>query len=299
MKNNNAVRTIVSLFDGISCGQEAVNRYGLTYDKFYASEIDTYAMRITQKNYPSTIQLGDVLNWKEWDIDWPQVDILFAGFPGQSFSIAGNQEGLDDPRGQLVHTMIEILNHCKQFNQNVQFLFENTKMKTKSFNTVNKVIGVEPTLVNSNLVSAQNRPRWYWSNLKITQPDDRKINIIDILEVHEDNITFDFSKYQPRACKNYYQFDVSGKKYNSQQDRAYYITGKIGCLPNARAVTKVKIALSDSQYRNLSLNEVESLQTLPHGYTQLNKGFSLNKSMSAIGNGWNVATIIHFLSENY
>lgn len=294
------IRTVVSLFDGISCGQVALNQEGVSYQKYYASEIETYAMKITQKNFPNTNQMGDVTKWKEWDIDWSQVDLIFAGFPCQSFSNSGKKLGLSDPRGQLVFVMMDILNHCKQFNPNVKFLFENTTMKKHVLEDLNKIIGCDSVMVNSALVSAQNRKRNYWSNMTITQPDDKELVIGDILNYDESFEITNFGQYDPVQCKNYYQFDVSGKGYKSQQDRAYYTNTKFGCIPNARTITKIKIAVSSNHYRNLSLREVESLQTLPHDYTLLTdeNGFSLGQSLSAIGNGWNVATIRHFLKEN-
>jgi site-specific DNA-cytosine methylase len=107
---------------------------------------------------------------------------------------------------------------------------------------------------------------------------------------------FDASNYAPVETKNYHQFDVSGKGHKSQQDRAYKTTGKFGCLPNARAKTKIKIWLGNDSYRNLTLNEAESLQNVPHNYTHIDEGFSLDKSLSALGNGWTVDVIAHIFS---
>ena len=172
---------VLSLFDGISCGQVALTRCGIEYNDYYASEIEPYAMKVANANFPDMIQLGDVLNWREWDIDWSSIGIIFAGFPCQSFSFAGNQGGLDDPRGKLLFTLIDIWNECKKHNPDVLFLFENTRMKQDVLETINDLIGFEPVKINSNLVSAQSRVRYYWTNMTITQPEDEGINIEDIL----------------------------------------------------------------------------------------------------------------------
>lgn len=180
---------VLSLFDGISCGQVALQRAGIKVDEYYASEIDKYAIQITQKNFPNTIQLGDVTKWKEWDIDWKNIDLLFAGFPCQSWSVAGKQGGDKDPRGQLMYDMLDIKKHIEKENPNLIFLFENVKMKKEFQSYIDNLIGVEPILINSSLLSAQNRLRNYWTNIpNVTQPEDKGILLKDILEDITDNL---------------------------------------------------------------------------------------------------------------
>ena len=163
---------ILSLFDGMSCGQIALNKLGIKYDNYFASEIDKHAIKVTQSNYPNTKQLGNVKNWREWDL--PQIDILFAGFPCQAWSFAGKQQGDNDPRGALVHDLIAIWKHYKP----KYFLFENVKMKKEFLEYVNNLFGVEPIEINSALVSAQNRKRMYWTNIpNVTQPKDKGIEL--------------------------------------------------------------------------------------------------------------------------
>lgn len=174
--------TVLSLFDGMSCGQIALNRAGIKVNKYYASEIDKPAITVTQHNYPDTIQLGDVTKWHEWDIDWSSVDLLIAGSPCQGFSFAGKQLNFDDDRSKLFFVFVDILNHIKQYNPNVKFLLENVRMKQEYKNTITDILGVYPVFINSSLVSAQNRPRLYWANWKITPPKDKGIMLKDILE---------------------------------------------------------------------------------------------------------------------
>lgn len=173
---------VLSLFDGISCGQQALERLGIKPDKYYSSEIDKYAISITQNNYPDTIQLGDVTKWREWDIDWASIDLVMGGSPCQGFSMAGKQLAFDDPRSALFFVFVDIRNHIQKFNPEVKFLLENVRMKKDYLDVISQYIGVEPVMVNSALVSAQNRVRFYWANWEITQPEDRGILLKDILE---------------------------------------------------------------------------------------------------------------------
>jgi site-specific DNA-cytosine methylase len=117
------IRNILSFCDGMSCGQIALERAGIQFDNYYASEIDKYAIKVTQANYPSTIQLGDVTAWQFWNIDWSKIDILLAGFPCQAWSLAGKQKGLKDPRGKLATVLYDIFEYAKLQNPNLIFLF--------------------------------------------------------------------------------------------------------------------------------------------------------------------------------
>lgn len=173
---------VLSLFDGISCGRVAIERVGVKVDKYYASEIDKYAKQISSKNYPDIIQLGDVNNWQNWNIDWSSIDLLIGGSPCQGFSNAGKGLNFNDPRSALFFVYVDILNHIKIYNPKVMFLLENVKMKKEWVNIISKYLGVEPVEINSSLVSAQNRQRYYWTNIaEIQQPEDKHIYLKDIL----------------------------------------------------------------------------------------------------------------------
>jgi len=186
---------ILSLFDGMSCLQIALKETGAKVDKYYASEIDKFAIGQTQLNFPQTIQLGSVTEWQTWDIDWSSIDLIGAGSPCQGFSFAGKQLAFDDPRSKLFFVFVEILNHCKKFNPEVKFLLENVDMKKDHLRIISEYVGIFPTKINSALVSAQNRERWYWSNIRtkqiglfdelytdIPQPEDKGILLRDILQ---------------------------------------------------------------------------------------------------------------------
>lgn len=191
---------VLSLFDGMSCGQIALKELGIKVDTYYASEIDKHAIKQTQLNFPNTIQLGNVEEWKSWDIDWSSIDLILAGSPCQGFSVAGKMLGHDDPRSKLYWVFLDILRHVQSVNPNVKFLLENVRMRGEDEHLINESLGVHPVEINSSLVSAQNRARLYWSNIKvredglfgevhtdIEQPEDKGINLRDILDEDVDD----------------------------------------------------------------------------------------------------------------
>lgn len=168
---------VLSLFDGMSCGQIALNRAGIKYDKYFASEIDKYAIKVTQANYPDTIQLGDIRN--VYGKDLPKIDLLTGGSPCQGFSFSGKQLNFDDPRSKLFFEFVRLLDETKPR----YFLLENVKMKKEYQNTISDYLNIEPIEINSSLVSAQNRKRLYWTNIpNVDQPQDKGIMLKDILE---------------------------------------------------------------------------------------------------------------------
>ena len=214
---------VLSLFDGMSCGQIALKQLGVIPDVYYASEIDKYAISQTQLNFPDTVQLGDVTKWREWNIDWKSLDLILAGSPCQGFSFAGKQLAFDDPRSKLFFVFIDILNHVRSFNPNVLFLLENVNMKKSHMRVISECCGVFPVNINSNLMSAQNRNRWYWTNIRtkqiglfgelhsdIPQPEDKGILLRDILEEVADEKYYIKSKTMLSFIQDKWRID---KKY--------------------------------------------------------------------------------------
>lgn len=177
---------VLSLFDGMSCGQLAISQLGFEYN-YYASEIDKHAMQVTQSNFPNTVQLGSVEHWQLWNIDFASIDLLIGGSPCQGFSFAGKQLNFEDPRSKLFFVYVDILNYIRSVNPNVKFLLENVKMKKEYEAVISEHLGVKPIEINSNLVSAQNRKRLYWANIEgVTQPEDRGVYLKDILQEEVD-----------------------------------------------------------------------------------------------------------------
>jgi len=168
---------VLSLFDGMSCGQIALERAGFKVNNYYASEIDKYAIQVTMKNYPNTIQVGDITKLK--GSDFPHIHILMGGSPCQGFSLAGKQLNFNDPRSALFFEYVRLLKEVKPD----YFLLENVRMKKEYQDVISKELGVEPILINSALVSAQNRKRLYWTNIpNVTQLEDKHIYLKDIIE---------------------------------------------------------------------------------------------------------------------
>ena len=242
---------VLSLFDGVSCGQIALERAGIKVDKYYASEIDKYAIQITQKNYPNTIQLGDITKWKEWDIDWSSIDIVAGGSPCQSFSVAGNGDGFNGKSG-LFFEFADIVQNVILHNPKAYFLLENVVMKKEWRDVISNIMGVEPIEINSNLVSAQNRRRLYWTNIEnIKQPQDKGIYFKDVLE---DILFREIPKCMYDSWGNYPRINglnwINNKKSNT--------------LTTSNSHTKQYILNEDKTLcRLFTPIEYERLQTLP------------------------------------
>lgn len=168
---------VLSLFDGISCGQLGLKRAGIHVEKYYASEIERDSIIITQKNFPNTIQLGDI-NKINWEPFIGNIDLLIGGSPCQGFSRAGKHLNFEDPRSKLFFKFVEALQIIKPR----YFLLENVLMKKEWERIITEALGVEPIKINSSLVSAQNRRRIYWTNIpNISQPKDKKVLLKDIV----------------------------------------------------------------------------------------------------------------------
>lgn len=279
---------VLSLFDGISCGQVALKRAGIPVDNYFASEIDKHAIKVTQNNYPNTIQLGDVEKWREWDL--PKIDLILAGSPCQGFSFAGKQLNFEDPRSKLFFTFVDILNYYNP----THFLLENVRMKKESQNVISERVGAAPVAINSRLVSAQNRPRLYWSNLPITQPEDRVIYLKDILEDVVDEKYF-IKAGRLNWLNNYGQVKEKGGYIAFNPPKAKCLTVRAepswNCtylIPQRKAVGQ----LVDGDTRKLTPIECERLQTLPDNYTNC---ISDTQRYKALGNGWTVEVITHIL----
>jgi DNA (cytosine-5)-methyltransferase 3A len=277
---------ILSLFDGMSCGQIALNKLGFKYDKYFASEIDKHAIKVTQHNFPNTIQLGDVTELNTDKL--PEIYLLFGGSPCQSFSNAGNGSGFDGKSG-LFYEYVRILNEVKP----KYFLLENVKMKKEWQDIISNILGVNPIKINSNLVSAQNRERLYWTNIpNITQPEDKKIFIEDILDstfddkywLKEKNTNLLLNKVSIENSPNIACIDVYNKKVKLDR-KSPTLT-----LPHHNSLR----LLYNGKIRKLTPNECEKLQTVPINYT--NCDISDIHRYTMLGNGWTVDVIKHIFS---
>jgi DNA-cytosine methyltransferase len=184
---------VVSLFNGMNTGRQALENCGYKVTKYYSSELKPYAIELTQFHFPDTIQVGDVTKWREWDIDWKSVNIILSGSPCQDLSIAGKRKGISGTKSSLFWVFIEILEHVKSLNPNVIFFQENVgSANKKDIGIMSRAMRLYPVRMNSSLVTAQLRDRYYWTNIRtkqtmfdvvtdIPQPEDRKIMFKDIL----------------------------------------------------------------------------------------------------------------------
>ena len=278
---------VLSLFDGISAGRVALEKAGIVVDNYYASEIDKYAMQVSKKNYPDIKQLGDISIWRGWDIDWSSIDMVIGGSPCQGFSIAGRQLNFNDPRSKLFFDFVDICDHVADMNPNMKFLLENVKMKQEFQDVINKYMGIEPIVINSSLLSAQNRVRLYWTNIpNIIQPEDKYIILSDILENTVDD------KYYLTAEA----IDYMSRLRNGKQRWEYHknpIEGKAACL-TANMYKGIPYGVIKERLRKLTPLECERLQLFPDGYTE---GVSNTQRYKALGNSWTVDVIAHIFKQ--
>ncbi len=288
---------ILSLFDGMSCGMIAAERAGINVKKYYASEIDKYAQIVSSANYPQIIRVGDVTKWREWDIDWSSIDLLIGGSPCQGFSFAGKQMAFDDPRSKLFFVYVDILNHIKELNPKIKFLLENVKMKKEYLDVISEMLGVEPVFINSSLVSAQNRQRYYWCNWLVWQPSDRRIVLADIIESGTP-----FNKKSYRLDANYWKGATPEQFFSKKRRELIFFIGRGNNASGFRALDGKTPSMTSnyyefnnfladkSGYRKLTPIECERLQTVPDNYTN---HVSNTQRYKMLGNGWTVDVIAH------
>ena len=331
---------VCSLFDGCSGTQMALKNLGVEVDQYFSSEIDKYAMQVTQKNFPETIQLGDITDIKGKDI--PEIDLIVGGSPCQGFSFAGKQKAFKDERSALFFEFIRLLKEIKP----KYFLLENVVMR-KEFQQVitdevskiypqssnGSLFGIEPIMINSSLLSAQNRKRLYWTNIpNVEQPEDLGIVLKDVLEIcsTKSKLTYNTPKQVGVAA------DING---HDSLKRVYSENGKSPTVnAHGGGNTEPKVAVTSSiqggavrgrpkgkkyiqkletrsddksnalttarkdsvvvedelTWRKLTPLECERLQTLPDNYTE---GVSNTQRYKMIGNGFTIKVIEHILGN--
>lgn len=379
---------VLSLFDGLGCTYLALKALGYKVN-YFASEIDKHAVKVTSAKIPNITHLGDVTKWREWNL--PKIDLLVGGSPCQGFSFAGKGLNFNDERSKLFFEYADIKAHSETVNPDLKFLLENVRMKMRHQEVITRYMGVHPIMINSALVSAQNRERLYWTNIfaesfnmfdemksRIPQPADEKILLKDVLEsdvdekyylsekvfkwlenraierkshfkqlsgndkascisatdvkcnlfanyisepfiqqsAHGKNEGNEFHDKSPTVLsnswehnnhlvfkENYLQYDISGKGYQSQQDRAFYPNGKHGTVSANSGDSKAPVLLTESdekpKIRRLTPIEVCRLQTIPDDWFFDENGKQLvsdSQIYKMCGNGFTVKVISHILS---
>ena len=285
---------VLSLCDGMSCGQIAAERAGIKIENYYASEIADYSIKTTQKNYPKTIQIGDMTKLTKDKLDkFKGIGLLLSGTPCKSLSITNTKEhakGLDGS-SKLFYDFIDI----KQYVKPEYFLFENVaSMSEENKKIITELLEVEPIAINSNLVSAQDRERLYWTNIPVEQqPKDKGIYLKDIMlksdEVEEKywyKQSFEFKGLDKKVCAI---LDIKG---HDIMKRVYSPNFKCATLTACRGGNLQKKVYQDGRCRKLTPLEYERLQTVPEGYTE---GVSMTNRYNMLGDGWTVDVISHIL----
>ncbi len=340
---------VLSLFDGISCGRIALEKNGIKIDKYFASEIEPNAIKVALNNYSDTIEIGDVckvsfkdgvLTTENGTFNVGSIDLICAGSPCTNFSSIGYANGMTsgdveilslsqylelkeqgvsfDGQSYLFWEFLRILNEVKP----EYYLLENVVMAKKWENIITQNVGVEPLKINSSLMSAQNRPRLYWTNIKnIPLPQDENVLLSDILDLNADTKDVEYcltvQRSFPRLIAKYGYIPERFNAYNAAEikekacalSRGSMITSSCatllfvkcddGChlVENGIMDGKYCVKLTDGKYniRKLSLLEQERLQTLPDNYTKVD-GVKDQKRSEMIGNGWTVNVIQYIFS---
>lgn len=273
---------VLSLFDGISCGQVALNRTGIKIGNYYASEIDKFAISIATKNFKGIKHIGCVKNVNSSNL--PGIDILIGGSPCQGFSFSGKQLNFNDERSRLFFEFARILKDISP----KYFILENVCMKKEYQQVISEILGVDPICINSSLVSAQSRKRLYWTNIpQVSQPKDRNMKLADILEQSpQDPVIMSHGTIE--RFKRYGVKLMSGK-----EDKAKCLSA-MEYVKNGKQGNYLEFFHEGvMRYRKLTPIECERLQTLPDDYTY---GKSNTQRYKALGNAWTVEVITHIIN---
>lgn len=275
---------VLSLFDGMSCGQIALNKLGIKYDNYFASEIDKYAIKVTQANYPNTKQIGSVTEVKGADL--PKIDLLIGGSPCQGFSISGNKLNFDDERSKLFFEFVRLLKETKP----KYFLLENVgSMDSNVRDKISNILGCNPLHINSKLITAQHRNRYYWTNIPQSNIVQNDVKFKDILEVNVDEKYYYSEKVLSRLnLENIKRAGKAGYKCKGiEVDKCSPIVARHYKGMQSQHYPVIKEV---DGFRKLTPVECERLQTIPDNYTNI---VSDSQRFKMIGNGWTVDVISH------
>jgi len=320
---------VLSLFDGMSCGRIALDRVGIKVTNYFASEIDKYAIKVSQHNWDDITHIGDVtkisfaegvLYTEVGEFQVGSIDLVIAGSPCQGFSMAGKQLAFDDERSKLYFVFERILKEIQAENPEVKFLLENVKMKQEYKDVISERLGVNPVAINSNLLSAQNRYRLYWTNLNIDPVEDKGMYLKDILQekvpekyyIKGGRLEWLKTFGEVKERDGYIAFNPNKAKcltvrtepswnctyilqwpHGSNKGGYRALNGKTPSLTTSSWESN-NLLLNEGVVRKLTPEECEKLQTVPVGYTSC---VSDSQRYKMLGNGWTVDVIAHILGE--
>lgn len=270
---------VVSVFDGMSCGQIALKELGFEVENYFASEVDKYAIKVANKNFPNMHNLGSIVGLDTSEL--PSIDLYIGGSPCQSFSRQGDGSGFDGS-SKLFFEWVRVWKELKAKNPNMYFLLENVVMKKEWSDMISDILGVQPIKINSSLVSAQSRNRLYWTNIpNVQQPIDRGLVIEDVIEPI-------FSADYP----SYLDGEYCGRK---RKDMVKLSTEKGACLTASMYKGQISSYCKNDkgEVYKFTPQDCEILQTVPQGYTDC---VSNTQRFKMLGNGWNIETVAHIFS---
>ena len=318
---------VLSLFNGMNTGRQALENVGIKVDKYYSSEIKPYAIELTQHHFPDTIQVGDVTKWKDWDINWKIIDLVLSGSPCTDLSAAGKRAGINGEKSSLFFVFVEILEHIKSLNPNILFLQENVGSASKlDVGIMSRALGVYPVRINSSLLVAQMRDRYYWTNIRtketmfdvvtdIEQPKDRNILLKDILESNSRPL-----KTPSKMARRYFEIGMANLIFKDEQtylrvkeataigfvdiaeNEAVDLSYPSSKTRRGRSMKeKSNCLLRNNEYfvfqggdlRYFTQTELERLQGFPDGYTSI---LTRSKAASLLGDGWTLPIIEYIFS---
>lgn len=283
---------VLSLFDGISCGQIALEKVGVGVENYFASEIDKHAIKVTQANYPNTKQIGSVIDVKANNL--PKIDLLIGGSPCQGFSIAGKKLNFDDDRSKLFFEFVRLKNELNP----KYFLLENVRMADDIADAIDELLGVKRIYIDSRNFTGMIRKRYYWTNIPIGEIPTKNVSIEDLLDNEPFDRDLNFflnrTKYEPTTSYDgiitINPRDNNGKQ-TWQRGRVYDIKGS--CPTICASLFDLNVTKDHKTWRKLTINECEKLQGVPKDYTSF---VSKNERGKQLGNGWNVDTVAFIFS---
>lgn len=274
---------VVSLFNGMGTLRQAFHDMNIKVDKYYSSEIKSHAIRLQQHHFPDVIQVGNILKWKSWDIEWKSIDFIGSGSPCQDLSIAGQGAGIYGKDSILFFTFVEILNHVKKLNPNVKYIQENVASAKKlDIGIMSRKLGVYPVKINSSLLTAQLRDRYYWTNISIDDNlFDKEVNIpqpVDLKIKLNDILTSGNSEKEKHSCLNRGVAKGGSEEY---------------ILRRSKQTGMLTIIYDNNKARVCNKIEMCRLQGFPDDYCDI---LSYNKAGDLLGDGWTLPVIIYLLT---
>ena len=283
---------VLSLFNGMNTGRQALENVGIKVNKYYSSEIKPYAIELTQHHFPDTIQVGDVTKWREWNIDWKSIDLVLSGSPCQDLSAAGKRAGIEGKKSSLFFTFVEILEHIKSLNSNVLFFQENVGSANKlDIGIMSRALGVYPVRFNSELLVAASRDRYYWSNIRTRQDGMFGDLITDIPQPKDKGLLFQdvlTSGYTDR--KKARAILESEERQLVNKDKLYKRYTELGMINLVFDNPEFK---PNQNVRILNKIELCRLQGFPDDYCDI---LTRNHAASLLGDGWTLPIIEHIFS---